>query len=146
MLSILYRLSQKEQLFVGAYLLSSSSCKAQKQARILWSPQKMVLLLIILSQLLMLSSFDSHHLKEKKYSISQGIVQKQEPEVFYKKRLWHRCFLVNFAKFLRTPFLQNTSGWLLLIVANFAFLYHLKTSKNHRFSDVFRRYRNVTLD
>ena len=31
-----------------------------------------------------------------------------------KKRLWHRCFPVNFAKFLRTPFLQNTSGRLLL--------------------------------
>ena len=27
-----------------------------------------------------------------------------------KKRLWHRCFPVNFAKFLTTPFLQNTSG------------------------------------
>ena len=26
-----------------------------------------------------------------------------------KKRLWRRCFLVNFAKFLETPFLQNTS-------------------------------------
>ena len=24
-----------------------------------------------------------------------------------KKRLWHRCFPVNFAKFLRKPFLQN---------------------------------------
>ena len=31
-----------------------------------------------------------------------------------KKRLWHRCFPVNFVKFLRTPFLQNTSGRLLL--------------------------------
>ena len=29
-------------------------------------------------------------------------------------RLWHRCFLVNFSKFLRTPFLQNTSELLLL--------------------------------
>ena len=29
---------------------------------------------------------------------------------FIKKRLWHRCFPVNFVKFLRTPFLQNTSG------------------------------------
>ena len=29
---------------------------------------------------------------------------------FIKKRLQHRCFLVNFAKFLRTSFLQNTSG------------------------------------
>ena len=31
-----------------------------------------------------------------------------------KKRLWHRCFPVNFAKFLKTLFLQNTSGRLLL--------------------------------
>ena len=27
-----------------------------------------------------------------------------------KKRFWHWCFPVNFVKFLRTPFLQNTSG------------------------------------
>ena len=26
-----------------------------------------------------------------------------------KKRIWRRCFHVNFVKFLRTPFLQNTS-------------------------------------
>ena len=31
-----------------------------------------------------------------------------------KKRLWHKCFLVNFAKYLRTPFLQSLSGWQLL--------------------------------
>ena len=31
-------------------------------------------------------------------------------ETLLKKRLWHRCFPVNSAKFLRTPFLQNTSG------------------------------------
>ena len=30
------------------------------------------------------------------------------------KRLWRRCFPVKFAKFLRTSFLQNTSGLLLL--------------------------------
>ena len=29
---------------------------------------------------------------------------------FLKKRFWHRCFTVSFAKFLRTPFLQNISG------------------------------------
>ena len=29
---------------------------------------------------------------------------------FTKNRLWHRCFPVNFAKFLRRRFLQNTSG------------------------------------
>ena len=36
------------------------------------------------------------------------------PATLLKKRLWHRCFPVNFAKFLRTPFLQNTSSRLLL--------------------------------
>ena len=41
-----------------------------------------------------------------------------------KKRLWHRYFPVNFVKFLRTPFLQNTSGRLLLNlqpIARFSF-------------------------
>ena len=33
---------------------------------------------------------------------------------FIKKRLWHKCFPVKFPKYLGTPFLQNTSGRLLL--------------------------------
>ena len=37
------------------------------------------------------------------------------PTTLFKKRLWYRCFPVNFAKFLRTTFLQNTSGRLLLL-------------------------------
>ena len=36
------------------------------------------------------------------------------PATLLKKRLWHRCFPMSFAKFLRIPFLQNTSGRLLL--------------------------------
>ena len=35
---------------------------------------------------------------------------------FTKKRLKHRCFPLNFVEFLWTPFLQNTSPWLLLYV------------------------------
>ena len=38
-----------------------------------------------------------------------------QPAILLKKRLWHRFFPVNFAKFLRTPFLKNTSGRLLLL-------------------------------
>ena len=34
--------------------------------------------------------------------------------VLLKKKLWHRCFRVNFSTFLRAPFLQNTSWRLLL--------------------------------
>ena len=40
--------------------------------------------------------------------------QSLRPATLLKKRLWHMCFPVNFAKFLRTPFLQNISGRLLL--------------------------------
>ena len=36
------------------------------------------------------------------------------PATLLKKRLWYRCFPVKFAKFLRTPFLQNTSRRLVL--------------------------------
>ena len=49
----------------------------------------------------------SHH----RCSVKKGL----RPATIFKKRLWHRYFPVNFAKFLRTPFLQNTSGRLLLL-------------------------------
>ena len=55
---------------------------------------------------------------------------KCRPEVFYKKGVlrnfakftakhlcqsrWHRCFPVNFAKFLRTPFITENLWWLFL--------------------------------
>ena len=42
------------------------------------------------------------------------ISQNSQENNFIKKRLWDRCFPVDFVKFVRTPFLQNTSGQLLL--------------------------------
>ena len=51
------------------------------------------------------------------------------PTTLLKKRFWHRCFPVNFAKFLGTPFSQNTSGQLLLGDGDFyakSILYILK--------------------
>ena len=32
----------------------------------------------------------------------------------FKKRFWHRCFPLNFAKFLRTSFLKEHLRWLLI--------------------------------
>ena len=32
------------------------------------------------------------------------------PSTLWKKRLWHSCFPVNVANFLRTPFIKDTSG------------------------------------
>ena len=38
------------------------------------------------------------------------------PATLFKKRLWHRCFHVNFAKFLRSPFFKKHLRWLLLFI------------------------------
>ena len=38
---------------------------------------------------------------------------------FIKKRLWHRCFPLSFAEFLRTPFLIEQLWWLLLYLIDF---------------------------
>ena len=43
------------------------------------------------------------------------LIKWQASAFLLKKGIWHRCFPVNFAKFLRIPFLQNTSRWLLLL-------------------------------
>ena len=45
------------------------------------------------------------------------------PATLLKKRLWHRCFPVNFVKFLRTPFFIERLWWLLLI-------FHVSTAYN----------------
>ena len=37
-----------------------------------------------------------------------------ESAILLKMRLWHRCFPVNFGKFLRTSFLTEHLRWLLL--------------------------------
>ena len=45
--------------------------------------------------------------------------------------LWHRCFPVNFAKFLRTPFLTEHLRWLLLHLGETAyFVYKLQNFNN----------------
>ena len=41
-------------------------------------------------------------------------LSRPHPSTLLKKRFWHRCFPVKFAKFLRPLFLQKTSGRLLL--------------------------------
>ena len=38
----------------------------------------------------------------------------RRPTTLLKKSLWHRCFPVNFVKYLRTPFVTEHLWWLLL--------------------------------
>ena len=43
----------------------------------------------------------------------------QKPATLLEKTLWHCCFHVNFAKFLRRPFFRKQLRWLLLKVRSF---------------------------
>ena len=47
-----------------------------------------------------------------------------------RKRLWNRCFSVKFTKFLRTPFLQNTSRRLLLVSGASSSINHSEHNKH----------------
>ena len=42
--------------------------------------------------------------------------ERSRPATLFKKRPWYTCFPVNFAKFLRTPFLMEHLWWLLLFI------------------------------
>ena len=57
----------------------------------------------------------------------------KKPATLFKKRLWHRCFPVNFAKFLRTPILKNICKLLLRshTYCRHWFLHASKISKIH---------------
>ena len=56
------------------------------------------------------AKFTGKHLRQRLFFDK---VAGLRPATLLKNSLWHRCFLVNFAKFLRTPFSKNTSGRLL---------------------------------
>ena len=58
-----------------------------------------------------------------------------KPATLLKKRLWHRCFPVNFVKFLRTPFLTEHLWWLLL--------YRFFTSRCCKFISAFTAVLNI---
>ena len=53
------------------------------------------------------AKFTGKHLRQ---SLSFNKVAGLRPATLLKKRLRHRCFPVDFPKFLRTPSLQNTPG------------------------------------
>ena len=53
------------------------------------------------------------------------------------KRLWHRCFPVNFEKFLRTPSLTEHLQWLLLFWGSFIFTEFVFILKIYIFKELF---------
>ena len=57
------------------------------------------------------AKFTPKHLSQ---SLFFNKVASLRPATLVKKRLWLRCFPMNFAKFLRTPFLTEQLRWMLL--------------------------------
>ena len=55
--------------------------------------------------------FTGKHLRQSHFS---NKVAGLRLATLWKRRLWHRCFPVNFVKFSRTPVWKNSSGWLRL--------------------------------
>ena len=55
------------------------------------------------------AKFTEKHLRQ---SLFFSKVAGLRPATLLKKRLWHRCFPINFAKFPRTPFLTEHLRWL----------------------------------
>ena len=47
--------------------------------------------------------FSTYRSSHRRCSVKKGV----RPETLLEKRLWHRCFPLNFAEFLRTCVLQN---------------------------------------
>ena len=60
------------------------------------------------------TKFTGKHLRQ---SLFFNKVAGLRPATLVKKSLWHRCFPVNFVKFLRTPFLTEHLWCLLLILS-----------------------------
>ena len=64
------------------------------------------------------AKFTGKHLRQRLFFHKVAFLS---PATLFKKRLWHRCFPTSFAKLLRTPFLQNTSGLLTIdLISNFS--------------------------
>ena len=68
------------------------------------------------------------------------------PAILLKKRLYRRFFLVNFGKFLRTYFLQNTSGQLLLLICFLVFFTSLIFGKFYLNISILLPLRNAGFD
>ena len=73
-----------------------------------------------------LAKFTGKHLCQ---SLFFNKVAGLRPATLLKKRLWHRCFPVNFTKFLRTTFFIEHVWWLLLYISvNDMYIVHQLTS------------------
>ena len=64
-------------------------------------------------------------------SESLFLVAGLRPATLLKMRFWYRCFPVNFAEFLRTPFIIEHLWWLLLFLILFLGKMNLTKRQNY---------------
>ena len=57
----------------------------------------------------------------------------RDQQFYFKKRFWHRCFPVHFAKFLRTLLLQNISGGCFCYLYEFTWNSDIGSTKRQSF-------------
>ena len=101
-------------------ILYKSSKSSTTQPKIVWSE---AVALRCSAKKGVLRNFVKFSGKQLYQSLFFNKVADIRPATLLKKRLWHRCFPVSFAKFLKTLFLQNTSGGCLC-----AQFYHVHSS------------------
>ena len=94
-----------------------SICKGEIHCEIFLSDyfMKHSLMLYISLHLILFHEIHIKYVKRKPPRLRKKEFKRSlRPATLLKKRLWRRCFPVNFVKFLKTLFSQNTSGRLLL--------------------------------
>ena len=105
------RVLHMSSLLFPTYKLSRKNTQAGNMCDIVFEKAKGCGRKIKQSQCLCRSSRPNGSLKKVLWEISQN----SQENICNGISFW--CFLVNFVKFARTPFLQNSSGRLLLIMA-----------------------------
>ena len=79
------------------------------------------------------TEFTGQHLRQ---SLFFNKVTGLRPATLLTKRFWYRCFPVNFAKLLRTPFLTEHLWWLILEALRESILVSFELLKKRRLNHI----------
>ena len=69
------------------------------------------------------STFQGKQKQPPEKFCKKGVLRRPQPATLVKKRFWHRSFPMNFANFLRTPFLTSRGKKLMWKEVYFRLIY-----------------------
>ena len=90
-----------------------------------------------------ISAFADTDLQLMMKMVTNNNLQKPWPATLLKKRLWHRCFPVNFLKFVRTPFYTEHLCRLLLNLSTHCYLQPRISNRVCQKCDRFEKFINI---